>query len=73
MEELDPREVEELKVLRENSGRVGCDCKGGCNPLKGIQCHQERPGSPCSYRDVVCSNPVGRYKFDPTVVQMHFI
>jgi len=79
VEELDPREAEELKVLRENRGRVGCDCKGGCDPLvcicilEGIQCHQERPGSPCSCRDGVCSNPVGRYKFDPTVVQMHFI
>ena len=79
VEELDSREAEELKVLRENRSRVGCDCKGGCNPLvcicilEGIQCHQERPGSPCSCRDGVCSNPVGRYKFDPTVVQMHFI
>merc|ERR1712142_142824 len=33
VEELDSREAEELKVLRENRSRVGCDCKGSCNPL----------------------------------------
>eukprot|EP00090_Calanus_glacialis_P006001 TRINITY_DN14695_c0_g1_i1.p1 TRINITY_DN14695_c0_g1~~TRINITY_DN14695_c0_g1_i1.p1 ORF type:complete len:900 (-),score=249.42 TRINITY_DN14695_c0_g1_i1:139-2664(-) len=79
VEHLDPKEAEELKIIRENRGRVGCDCKGPCDPALcacaggGIQCHQESPGSPCQCREGECGNPAGRYKFDPTKVQMHFI
>lgn len=79
VEYLDPKEAEELKIIRENRGRVGCECKGPCDPALcgcaqgGIQCHQERPGSPCQCREGECGNPAGRYKFDPTKVQMHFI
>jgi len=79
VEHLDPKEAEELKIIRENRGRVGCDCKGPCDPALcacaggGIQCHQESPGSPCQCREGECGNPAGRYMFDPTKVQMHFI
>eukprot|EP00092_Neocalanus_flemingeri_P014065 GFUD01015174.1.p1 GENE.GFUD01015174.1~~GFUD01015174.1.p1 ORF type:complete len:732 (-),score=178.17 GFUD01015174.1:172-2367(-) len=79
VENLDAREAEELKIIRENRDRVGCDCKGACNPAlcscagEGIQCHQERAGSPCQCREGECGNPAGRYKFEPTAVQMHFI
>jgi len=79
VDHLDPREAEELKIIRENRGRVGCTCKGACNPAicvcaeGGIQCHQERAGSPCQCSEGGCNNPSGRYKFDPTKVQMHFI
>jgi len=79
VDHLDPREAEELKIIRDNRGRVGCDCKGACDPTlcscagEGIQCHQERAGSPCMCREGECSNPSGRYKFEPTKVQMHFI
>jgi len=76
---LDPKEAEELKIIRENRGRVGCECVGPCIPTfcscaqGGIRCHQERPGSPCQCREDMCGNPDGRYKFDTTKVQMHFI
>jgi len=76
---LDPKEAEELKIIRENRGRVGCECKGPCDPglcvcaQEGIRCHQERPGNPCQCREGCCGNPAGRYKFDTTKVQMHFI
>eukprot|EP00092_Neocalanus_flemingeri_P096296 GFUD01122573.1.p1 GENE.GFUD01122573.1~~GFUD01122573.1.p1 ORF type:complete len:146 (-),score=23.26 GFUD01122573.1:151-540(-) len=79
VENLDAREAEELKIIRENRDRVGCDCKGACNPAlcscagEGIQCHQERAGSPCQCREGECGNPAGRYKFEQTAVQMHFI
>eukprot|EP00092_Neocalanus_flemingeri_P020086 GFUD01021747.1.p1 GENE.GFUD01021747.1~~GFUD01021747.1.p1 ORF type:complete len:867 (-),score=206.15 GFUD01021747.1:173-2773(-) len=79
VENLDAREAEELKIIRENRDRVGCDCKGACNPAlcscagEGIQCRQERAGSPCQCREGECGNPAGRYKFEPTAVQMHFI
>jgi len=79
VDQLDPREAEELKIIRENRGRVGCDCRGACNPARcscageGIQCHQERAGAPCQCSETECNNPAGRYKFDPTQVQMHFI
>merc|ERR1719470_1463 len=68
---LDPKEAEELKIIRENRGRVGCDCKGPCDPALcacaggGVQCHQESPGTPCQCREGECGNPAGRYKFDP--------
>jgi len=76
---LDPKEAEELKIIRENRGRVGCECVGPCIPTfcscaqGGIRCHQERPGSPCQCKEDMCGNPDGRYKFDTTKVQMHFI
>jgi len=79
VDHLDPKEAEELRIIRENRGRVGCDCRGACNParcscaVEGIQCHQERAGAPCQCSETECNNPAGRYKFDPTQVQMHFI
>lgn len=76
---LDPKEAEELKIIREKRGRVGCECRGPCDPAlcvcaqEGIRCHQERPGNPCQCREGCCGNPAGRYMFDTTKVQMHFI
>ena len=94
--DLDPKEAEELRRIRESREAVGCDCLGGrCGPdrcscaAERIQCHQVRGDSlrlnitndllqehsegPCSCSGSRCGNPEGRYRFDETKVEIHYM
>merc|ERR1719495_2291589 len=77
--EVDPAEADELRQLRISRSRTncGCDCEGQCGQecpciQGGISCHEEEPGEPCACNDTQCGNPFGRYRFDHTLVEMHF-
>merc|ERR1719209_44422 len=77
--EVDPAEADELRQLRISRSRTncGCDCEGQCGQecpciQGGIYCHEEEPGEPCACNDTQCGNPFGRYRFDQTLVEMHF-
>jgi len=77
--EVDPAEADELRQLRISRSRTncGCDCEGQCGQecpciQGGISCHEEEPGEPCACNDTQCGNPFGRYRFDQTLVEMHF-
>merc|ERR1719495_2358044 len=77
--EVDPAEADELRQLRISRSRTncGCDCEGQCGQecpciQGGISCHEEEPGEPCACNDAQCGNPFGRYRFDHTLVEMHF-
>merc|ERR1719481_1044440 len=77
---FDSSEGEELKKIRESriSSNCGCDCVGACLSescicvQNGITCHEEQKGEPCACSQGLCNNPIGRYRFDPTQVKMHF-
>jgi len=77
--EVDPAEADELRQLRISRSRTncGCDCERQCGQecpciQGGISCHEEEPGEPCACNDTQCGNPFGRYRFDQTLVEMHF-
>jgi len=79
--ELDPTEAEECRMLRDSRSVVGCSCYGGkCTSLEtcscaadGIMCHEEQEGSPCACSESFCQNPAGRYRFDRTKVNLHYV
>lgn len=77
---LDPAEAEECRRIIDSRSNVGCQCYGGkCLPdtcpcaSAGITCQEEEEGSPCCCSENNCRNPEGRYKFDVTKVNLHYV
>ena len=77
--EIDTREKEECREVRQSRQTCGCSCALYCLPdscpcsQHNIKCQVDRPGFPCSCTAPGCLNKAGRLEFNPVKVRTHFV